>query len=149
MGSRDLKSDKGTNPINPEYGAPPGSVRAQKRTPQHDIHMIIGGVEDPQCHMSKRTKTSVIEGSTQKLLPKETLIFTEEDLEAMGEPHNDALVISFLLNNTRIKRVLVDPGILTNIFRSGVIEQLGLLSQINTIPRILHGFNMTGEEMKG
>ncbi|XP_019238064.1 PREDICTED: uncharacterized protein LOC109218175 [Nicotiana attenuata] len=68
----------------------------------------------------------------------------------MGEPqHNDALVISFLLNNTRIKRVLVDPGSSANVIRSGVIEQLGLLSQISTVPRILHGFNMIGEETKG
>ena len=43
-------------------------------------------------------------------MPKDTLIFSEKDLEAMVEPHNDALVISFLLNNTRIKRVLVDPS---------------------------------------
>ncbi|XP_019255181.1 PREDICTED: uncharacterized protein LOC109233774 [Nicotiana attenuata] len=49
----------------------------------------------------------------------------------------------------RIKRVLVDPGSSANIIRSGVIEQQGLLSQINTIPRILHGFNMIGEETKG
>nr|XP_009802102.1 PREDICTED: uncharacterized protein LOC104247715 [Nicotiana sylvestris]XP_016459873.1 PREDICTED: uncharacterized protein LOC107783420 [Nicotiana tabacum] len=67
----------------------------------------------------------------------------------MGEPHNNALVISFLLNNTRIKRVLVDLGSSDNIIRSEVIEQLGLLNQIVSIPRILHGFNMIGEEMKG
>ncbi|XP_019238185.1 PREDICTED: uncharacterized protein LOC109236839 [Nicotiana attenuata] len=111
--------------------------------------MIIGGADDPQCAVSKQTKTSATEGSAQQLLPEETLIFTEKDLEAMGEPHNDALVTSFLLNNTRIKRVLVDPSSSANIIRSGVIEQLGLLSQINTVPRILHSFNMIEEETKG
>nr|XP_009793047.1 PREDICTED: uncharacterized protein LOC104239974 [Nicotiana sylvestris]XP_016508617.1 PREDICTED: uncharacterized protein LOC107826176 [Nicotiana tabacum] len=117
---------------------------------QHSVHMIIGGTNDLQGPKSKRTKTSATEeGPAQKRLSKETLIFSEEDLEAMGEPHNDALVISFLLNNTRIKCVLVDPGSSANIIRSEVGKQLGLLDQVVPIPRILHGFNMIGEATKG
>lgn len=51
----------------------------------------------------------------------------------MMEPHNDALVISFL----------------SNIIRLEVVEQLGLLNQVVPTPRILHGFNMIGEETNG
>nr|XP_009794827.1 PREDICTED: uncharacterized protein LOC104241578 [Nicotiana sylvestris] len=82
-------------------------------------------------------------------MPEDTLVFSEEDLEAMIELHNNALVISFLLNNTRIKRVLVDPGSSANIIILEVVEQLGLLNQVALIPRVLHGFNMTGEVTKG
>nr|XP_016467506.1 PREDICTED: uncharacterized protein LOC107790115 [Nicotiana tabacum] len=59
------------------------------------------------------------------------------------------MVISFLLNNTRIKRVLMDPGSLANIIRLEAIEQLGLLNRVVDVPRILHGFNMTGEVTNG
>nr|XP_009775449.1 PREDICTED: uncharacterized protein LOC104225373 [Nicotiana sylvestris] len=88
------------------------------------------------------------EGPTQNRVPKDTLVFSEEDLKAMIEAHNDALVILFLLNNTRIKRMLMDPGSSANIIRSEVVEQLGLLNQVVPFPRILHGINMTGKVMK-
>ncbi|XP_019266682.1 PREDICTED: uncharacterized protein LOC109244103 [Nicotiana attenuata] len=82
-------------------------------------------------------------------MAEDTLAFSEEDLDTMTELHNDALVISFLLNNTRIKCVLIDPGSSTNIIRSEVVGQLGLLDRVTPISRVLHGFNMTDEVTKG
>ncbi|XP_070025409.1 uncharacterized protein [Nicotiana sylvestris] len=93
--------------------------------------------------------TATEEGPTRQCIPEDILVFSEEDLEDMMEPHNDALVISFLLNNTRIKRIFVDPGSSTNIIKSEVVEQLGLLNQVVTIPRILHDFNIIGKVTKG
>nr|XP_016454835.1 PREDICTED: uncharacterized protein LOC107779010 [Nicotiana tabacum] len=82
-------------------------------------------------------------------MTEDTLTFSEEDLETLVEPHNNALVILFLLSNIRIKHVLVDPGSSTNIIRSTVVEQLGLLDQIVPVSRVLHGFNMAGKFTKG
>nr|XP_009772561.1 PREDICTED: uncharacterized protein LOC104222929 [Nicotiana sylvestris] len=65
------------------------------------------------------------------------------------EPHNDSLVITFLSTNTRIKRVLVNPGNSVNIIRSEVVKQLGLLNQVVPTPRVLHDFNVIREETKG
>nr|XP_016486153.1 PREDICTED: uncharacterized protein LOC107806503 [Nicotiana tabacum] len=93
--------------------------------------------------------TATEEGSTRQCIPEDILVFSEEDLEDMMESHNDALVISFLLNNTRIKRIFVDPGSSANIIKSEVVEQLGLLNQVVTVPRILHGFNIIGKVTKG
>nr|XP_016508528.1 PREDICTED: uncharacterized protein LOC107826091 [Nicotiana tabacum] len=98
---------------------------------QTDENFHHGRRTDPNCNL------------------EDTLIFSEEDLEAMIELHNDALVISFLLNNTRIKRVLVDPSSSANIIRSEVVEQLEMLNRVAPIPRVLHDFNMTGEVTKG
>ncbi|XP_019257796.1 PREDICTED: uncharacterized protein LOC109236017 [Nicotiana attenuata] len=112
--------------------------------------MIIGGTDTPQWLMFKRTRTSTAEGGpTRDRMPEDTLAFSEEDLEAMTEPHNDALVISFLSNNTKMKRVLVDAGSSTNIIRSEVMGRLGLLDRVTPISRILHGFNMIDEVAKG
>nr|XP_016478346.1 PREDICTED: uncharacterized protein LOC107799720 [Nicotiana tabacum] len=117
---------------------------------QLNIYMITGGTTAPQGPMFKRMRTSVTkEGLSQEHIPEDTLIFSEEDLKAMTELHNDVLVISFLLNNTRITHMLVDPGSSANIIRSEVVEQLGLLNQVVPIPRILHSFNMIGEVTKG
>lgn len=81
-------------------------------------------------------------------MAEDTLTFSEEDLETLTEPHNDVLVISFLLNNIQVKRALVDLGNSANVIRSGVVEQLGLLNQIIPAFRVLHGLNMTGEVTK-
>nr|XP_009796452.1 PREDICTED: uncharacterized protein LOC104243028 [Nicotiana sylvestris] len=112
--------------------------------------MIIGGTDIPQGPMIKRTTNSTaIEGPIRACVAEYTLAFSEEDLETLAEPHNKALVISFLLNNIQVKRVLVDPGISTNVIRSGVVEQLGLLDRIIPASRVLHDINMTGKVTKG
>nr|XP_009789926.1 PREDICTED: uncharacterized protein LOC104237470 [Nicotiana sylvestris]XP_016479773.1 PREDICTED: uncharacterized protein LOC107801020 [Nicotiana tabacum] len=82
-------------------------------------------------------------------MPENTFTFSEEDFEAIIKLHNDTLVILFLLNNTRIKCVLVDPGNSTNIIRSEVVGQLGLLDRVTPIPRVLHSFNIADEVTKG
>nr|XP_016461826.1 PREDICTED: uncharacterized protein LOC107785113 [Nicotiana tabacum] len=131
MGSLNLKGDRGMTDL--ETG----------------VHMIFGGTNVSRGPVSKRTRTSTTkEGLSRERLHKDTLIFSKEDLEDMMEPHNDALVISFLSNNTRIKHVLMDPGSSVNIIGSEVVEQLGLLDQVIPTPRVLHGFNMIREETK-
>ncbi|XP_016449673.2 uncharacterized protein LOC107774600 [Nicotiana tabacum] len=82
-------------------------------------------------------------------MTKDTLAYSEGDIKTLMKPHNDALVISFLLSNIRIKRVLLDPDNSANVIRSKVVEQLGLLDQIILASRVLHGFNMAGEVTKG
>ncbi|XP_059284867.1 uncharacterized protein LOC132038169 [Lycium ferocissimum] len=70
-------------------------------------------------------------------------------MEGITQPHNDALVISVLVNKFRIKRVLIDLGSSANIIRWRVIEQLGLLDQIMPAIRVLNEFNMACETTKG
>ncbi|XP_019251177.1 PREDICTED: uncharacterized protein LOC109230103 [Nicotiana attenuata] len=84
--------------------------------PQHVIHMIIGGVDIPQVSMIKRTKVSITrEKRTRYYIPEGTLSFNDEDAERIMQPHNDALVISVLMNKTRVKGVLIDPCSSANI----------------------------------
>ncbi|XP_070019499.1 uncharacterized protein [Nicotiana sylvestris] len=113
------------------------------------IHMIIDGVDLPQGPIFKRTKVSITrEKRTRDYMPEDILTFSEEDIEALSQPHNDALVISILLNKVQVKRVLVDLGSSANIIRSRVVEQLGLLDHIPA-SRVLNGFNMASETTKG
>ncbi|XP_070010266.1 uncharacterized protein [Nicotiana sylvestris] len=82
-------------------------------------------------------------------MPEDTLTFSEEDVEVLSQPHNDALVISILLNKVQVKRVLVDPGSSANIIQSRVVEHFGLLDQIISVSQVLNDFNMASEITKG
>ncbi|XP_070003570.1 uncharacterized protein [Nicotiana sylvestris] len=60
--------------------------------PQHVIHMIIGGVDVPQGPIFNHTKVSITrEKQTRNYMLEDTLTFSEEDIEALSQPHNDAL----------------------------------------------------------
>ena len=122
----------------------------EQEEPQHVIHMIVGGVDIPQGPVFKRTKVSITrEKRTRDYVPEGTLSFNDEEAEGISQPHNDALVISILMNKIQVKRVLIDPGSSANIIRSRVVEQLGLQDQIVPAARILNGFNMASETTKG
>ncbi|XP_070019739.1 uncharacterized protein [Nicotiana sylvestris] len=112
--------------------------------------MIIGGVDVPYGLTFKCKKVSITrEKWTRDYLPEDTLTFSKENIEALSQPHNDALVISILLNKVQVKRVLVDPSSSANIIRSSVVEQLGLFDQIIPASQVLNGFNMASETTKG
>nr|XP_009605124.1 uncharacterized protein LOC104099740 [Nicotiana tomentosiformis]XP_016466692.1 PREDICTED: uncharacterized protein LOC107789410 [Nicotiana tabacum] len=89
------------------------------------------------------------EKRTRDYIPEGSILFSEEDAKGIVQPHNDALVISVLINKSRVKRVLIDPGSSANIIRSRVVELLGLQDQIVPAVRELNGFNMACETTKG
>nr|XP_009774682.1 PREDICTED: uncharacterized protein LOC104224693 [Nicotiana sylvestris]XP_016454156.1 PREDICTED: uncharacterized protein LOC107778418 [Nicotiana tabacum] len=118
--------------------------------PQHTIHMIIRGTNVSQGPVIKRIKVSAAtQGQTWGRASEDILAFSKEDFETLSHPYNDALVISFLLNNIQIKHVLMDPGSSANVIRSTVVEQLGLVDQIIPTSRILNSFNMAGKVIEG
>ncbi|XP_070046677.1 uncharacterized protein [Nicotiana tomentosiformis] len=88
----------------------------EQEEPKHVIHIIVGGVDIPQGPVLKRTKVSIIrEKRTQDYVPEGTLSFNGKDTKGIMQPHNDALVISVLMNKTRVKRMLIDLGSSANI----------------------------------
>ncbi|XP_060212117.1 uncharacterized protein LOC132639700 [Lycium barbarum] len=110
----------------------------------------MGGTDVPIGPVMKRTKISITrEKRIRNDDPDGPITFDDEDIEGIAQPHNDALVISVLVNKFRIKRVLIDPGSSANIIRWRVIEHLGLLDQIVSAIRVLNGFNMACETTKG
>ncbi|XP_070046701.1 uncharacterized protein [Nicotiana tomentosiformis] len=122
----------------------------EQEEPQHIINMIIGGVDIPQGPMLKLTKVSIRrEKWTRDYVPEGALSFKDEDTKGIVQPHNNALIISVLINKSRIKNVLIDPGSSANIIRSRVVEQLGLQDQIVPVVRVLNGFNMACKTTKG
>ncbi|XP_059284774.1 uncharacterized protein LOC132038065 [Lycium ferocissimum] len=104
----------------------------------------------PQGPIMKRTKVSITrEKLTRSYDPESPISFSDEHIGGIIQPHNDALVISVLVNKFRVKRVLIDLGSSANIIRWIVIEQLGLPDQIVPAVRVLNGFNVAYEMTKG
>ncbi|XP_070031950.1 uncharacterized protein [Nicotiana tomentosiformis] len=68
---------------------------------QHVINMIIGGVDVPQGPMIKCTKVSITrEKQTRDYIPEGDIPFSNKDAEGIIQPHNDALIISVLINKS-------------------------------------------------
>ncbi|XP_070023392.1 uncharacterized protein [Nicotiana sylvestris] len=143
---REFLSDRAKN----HFRERDANGKNEQEESQHVIHMIVGGVEVPQRPIFKRTKVSITrEKRTRSYVPKGILTFNDEEAEGIPQPHNEALVISILLNKVQVKRVLVDPSSSTNIIRSRIVEQLGLHDQIVPASLVLNGFNMASETTKG
>ena len=50
-----------------------------------------------------------------KVLPEREITFDEDDREGVQDPHHDGLVITLMIANLFVRRILVDGGSLMNI----------------------------------
>ncbi|XP_070037874.1 uncharacterized protein [Nicotiana tomentosiformis] len=73
---------------------------------------------------------------------KDDITFTEENTDILLLPHKDILVISLIVLDFNIKRVLVDPGSSANIIQWRVLEQAKLTGSIIPSTKLLAGFNL-------
>ncbi|XP_060182303.1 uncharacterized protein LOC132611968 [Lycium barbarum] len=112
--------------------------------------VTIGGVEIPQGPVTKRMKFSIMREKRSRGYVLDGFIsFSNEEVEGITQPHNDALVIFVLTNKTQVIRILIDLGSSANIIRWKVVKQLGLLDQTVPTSRVLNEFNMDCETTKG
>ncbi len=90
-------------------------------------------------------------GSAQRVSLKhprtaEVISFSDEDLEGVETPHDDAVVISMIANKFDVKRVLVDNGSSANILYYHAYQKMGLPEgQLRKINAPLVGF--TGDSV--
>lgn len=78
-----------------------------------------------------------------KLFKGETMdiTFTEEDARQVHQPHNDALVITVMIGNMNVHRVLVDNGSSVNILSYNIYQKMGLATkEMTTVYNELYGF---------
>ncbi|XP_060200357.1 uncharacterized protein LOC132628607 [Lycium barbarum] len=126
-----------------------GNKKIEPKEPQH-INIIKGGLEIPQGPVMKRTKFSITREKRNRDYVLDGFIsFSDEEVEGITQPYNDALVISILINKTHVRHILIDIGSSVNIIRWKNVEQLGLLDQIVPTTRVLNGFNMACETTNG
>ncbi|XP_075091640.1 uncharacterized protein LOC142171833 [Nicotiana tabacum] len=115
---KELLSDLAKN----NYGRSQDNVDPSKiRENSHwlTIYMISIGnkINGVTFSAAKKTKVSVTHSKKLREVAEDNITFTEEDVDGLLFPHNDALVISLNVIDFKIKYVLVDPRSSTNIIQ--------------------------------
>ncbi|XP_010243816.1 PREDICTED: uncharacterized protein LOC104587791 [Nelumbo nucifera] len=109
-----------------------GKAGASSSQQQHQqaegiIDVIVGGTASGGASASARkayTRQLNIQGPAPKKQKQESLSFTDEDLKGVAVPHDDALVVSAVISNFVVKRILVDSGSSTNILFYEAFEKM-------------------------
>ena len=79
--------------------------------------------------------------------PIPTISFSEEDLEGVQLPHDDALVITALVANREVHRILVDNGSSTDIIFNQAFQKMGIpLTQLTPSNATVTG--LSGEPVR-
>ncbi len=87
------------------------------------------------------------EGTTSKRLrASEAISFSDEDLKGIETPHDDAMVVSMVVNKFDVKRVLIDNGSSANILYFDAYSRMGMAEkQLRRMNAPLVGF--TGDSV--
>ncbi|XP_075079962.1 uncharacterized protein LOC107761909 [Nicotiana tabacum] len=117
----DLFSEKGRQSYMKNKQEPPKPI-----SPETTVNVITGGDEVngvTYTATKKTSKVTVTHGKRiRQALEGESITFDDEDVDDLMIPHNDALVISLLVHDTNIKRVLIDPEGVTKDTKFQVID---------------------------
>ena len=113
-----------------------------------EIRVIIGGTSAGQSSKSKKTYLKVVQNvqlsgrsPRTKGTDESTISFTDEEAERIHHPHDDAIVITFLIADYTIRRVLVDNKSLADILYYPAFQQMRLgRDQLRPVCSPLIGF---------
>ncbi|XP_010277466.1 PREDICTED: uncharacterized protein LOC104611892 [Nelumbo nucifera] len=126
---------------------PARTPQAREKQVRGTINVIMGGSIIAGCTSSSR-RNAVREleqedGEPHKCLKTEELIyFTNDDTRGIQYPHDDTLVVKLLINDFKVKRILVDSGSSTNILFTKAFKRMEFSKadlQLANIPLV--GFN--------
>nr|XP_016454255.1 PREDICTED: uncharacterized protein LOC107778499 [Nicotiana tabacum] len=76
-------------------------------------------------------------------------MFDDKDADGLMIPHDDALVISLLVHDTNVKRILIDPGYSVNIILLRVVNEMQANDKVIPKAQSLSGFDNSSVVMKG
>ena len=106
-------------------------MEESSRPPLGEIRVIIGGTSAGQTSKSKKTYLKVVQNvQLSRRSPKTrgidepTISFTDEEVERIHHPHDDAIVITLLIADYITRRVLVDNGSSADILYYPTFQQM-------------------------
>ena len=141
----------------PPPGPPPGHRPAPPAGPPlHDIHTIMGGPSS--ARQSNRARKAYAREAFRpyvqprpghhtsfavSLSPTVTtpLTFTDDDLEGLHIPHDDAIVVTTRIGNHNVHRILIDNASSVDVLFADAFDQLGISrNQLRPVSTPLYGF---------
>ena len=94
-----------------------GKMEESSRPPLGEIRIIIGGTSTGQSSKSKKTYLKVVQNvqlsgrsPRTRSMDEPAISFTDEDAKRIHHLHDNAIVITLLIADYTIRRVLVDNG---------------------------------------
>ncbi|XP_070025865.1 uncharacterized protein [Nicotiana sylvestris] len=122
-------------------------------SPKRTVNVIRGG-EDingvTYTTANKVSKFTITYGKrVRHVLEEESITFDDADADGILSPHNDVLVISLLVHDTNVKRVLIDPGSSVNIILLRVLREMQAEDKLISKAHTLSGFDNSNVVMKG
>ncbi|VFQ96734.1 unnamed protein product [Cuscuta campestris] len=128
-------------------GQPAEQNKKKKAPSKEHLHVIYGGPEGGDF-ASQRKKWGrelyigiVAQDPQRKQTRREPITFTDRDLPATGEDHNDPLVITMDMGGVDVSRVLVDTGSSVNVLYLEAFQKLKLCwTRLEHLKTPLSGF---------
>ncbi|XP_070015129.1 uncharacterized protein [Nicotiana sylvestris] len=122
-------------------------------SPKRTVNVISGG-EDingvTYTAANKVSKVTITHGKrVRHVLEEESITFDDAHTDGVLSPPNDALIISLLVHDTNVKRVLIDPDSSVNIILLRVLREMQAEDKL--IPKVhtLSGFDNSSVMTKG
>ncbi|VFQ59847.1 unnamed protein product [Cuscuta campestris] len=131
----------------------PAEQNKKKAAGKEHLQVIYGGPKGGDSASQRKKWGRELYIGTVALAPRskqakrEPITFTDRDLPATGEDHNDPLVITMDMGGVNVSRVLVDTGNSVNVLYLDAFEKLKLCrTQLEPLKTPLFGF--TGDSME-
>ncbi|KAL5554746.1 hypothetical protein UlMin_042147 [Ulmus minor] len=129
---QDLLSDKGKNTLAQREAR--RDEQPAEPTPERVVNVITGGSEVSGITYSaaRRHARAVVNPETSLSPTPQTeasnlvLCFIDNEDSTLINHHHDALVISLLIANCRIKRILIDNGTSTNVIFLSALKEMNI-----------------------
>ncbi|XP_070015783.1 uncharacterized protein [Nicotiana sylvestris] len=122
-------------------------------SPKRTVNVISGGKEIngvTYTVANKISKVTVTHGKrVRHVLEEESITFNDADADGVLTPHNDALVISLLVHDAKVKRVLIDSGSSVNIILLRVLNEMQGEDKLVPKAHTLSGFDNSSVVTKG
>ena len=110
-----------------------GKIEESSRPPLEEIRVIIEGSSTCQLSKSKKAYLKVVQSvQLSRRSPRarstneQAITFTDEDVERIHHPYDDAIVITLLIVDYTTRRVPVDNGSLADILYYPAFQQMRL-----------------------
>ncbi|XP_070004168.1 uncharacterized protein [Nicotiana sylvestris] len=144
----ELFSEKGKQAYMKNRQEPP-KPHSLKRT----INVRSGGEDINDISYTaanKISKVTITQGKrVRHVIEEENITFDNADADGVLTSHNDALVISLIVHDTNVKRVLIDPGSSANIILLRVLREMQTEDRIIPKAHTLSGFENSSVVTKG
>ncbi|XP_070005248.1 uncharacterized protein [Nicotiana sylvestris] len=122
-------------------------------SPKRTVNVISGGEDINGVTYTTVNKVSKVTITHRKqvrhVLEEESITFDDADTDGVLSPHNDALVISLLVHDTNVKRVLIDLGSSVNIIFLRVLYEMQAEDKLIPKAHTLSGFDNSSIVTKG